>query len=104
MKTCSKCGETKPLSEFYKSGKNNSKAAGQKYRSDCKDCCRGPAQKRYKKYYKKNKDKVIEKGKKYYKDNGDARREYQRDYYGKNREKEIKKVRDWQERKKREEQ
>jgi hypothetical protein len=33
MKTCTKCGKTKELDEFYKYDKDK-----QKYRSDCKSC------------------------------------------------------------------
>ena len=50
MKTCTKCGETKPLSEFsaddaYKDG----------YQSHCKDCKRAYARERY----AKNRDREL---------------------------------------------
>jgi hypothetical protein len=38
VRTCGTCGETKPLSEFYKDGKD--KEGNVKYRRDCKECYR----------------------------------------------------------------
>ena len=38
VRMCGTCGETKPLSEFYKDGKD--KEGNVKYRRDCKDCYR----------------------------------------------------------------
>lgn len=38
VRTCGTCGETKPLSAFYKDGKD--KEGNVKYRRDCKDCYR----------------------------------------------------------------
>jgi len=38
VRTCGTCGEIKPLSEFYKDGKD--KEGNVKYRRDCKDCYR----------------------------------------------------------------
>lgn len=51
-KTCTKCGVTKPLSEFYK-------REGGKYgvRADCKDCCKDRFNRRHKEYYPKNVEK-----------------------------------------------
>ena len=38
VRMCGTCGETKPLSEFYRDGKD--KEGNVKYRRDCKDCYR----------------------------------------------------------------
>jgi len=38
VRLCGTCGETKPLSEFYKDGKD--KEGNVKYRRDCKECYR----------------------------------------------------------------
>ena len=38
VRMCGTCGETKPLSEFYKDGKD--KEGNVKYRRDCKECYR----------------------------------------------------------------
>jgi len=35
-RTCSTCGETKPLDQFYKDGKDSKGRV--RYRRDCKDC------------------------------------------------------------------
>lgn len=35
-RTCGTCGETKPLDQFYKDGKDNKGRV--RYRRDCKDC------------------------------------------------------------------
>lgn len=37
-RTCSNCEENKPVSEFYKDGKDSD--GNDKYRRDCKDCYR----------------------------------------------------------------
>lgn len=58
-KTCSKCGETKPLSEYYKGGKGSRYADG--YRSQCKQC-----QSEYQtKWFKKNKDYADKRAREY---------------------------------------
>ena len=49
-KKCTKCGETKPLSEFYV---NANKRTG--YNPECKDCSKALSSE----YRKKNKDKVL---------------------------------------------
>jgi hypothetical protein len=55
MKTCKKCTETKPLSEFYKNGYTHLKPGREKkYRSDCKVCCNLNT----KKYLNANSDKI----------------------------------------------
>lgn len=55
MKKCTKCKNEKELSEFYNG------------RGKCKDCYSLAS----KKYYKKNKDKILKDATRYYKDNKD---------------------------------
>lgn len=50
-KKCYVCKEVKSLSEFYR---NRSKKDG--YKLECKACCKTPATKYSKAYYRKNKD------------------------------------------------
>jgi len=90
-KRCSKCGEVKPVSEFYKQ-------KGGKYGvcSQCKEC-----RKKYRKenvgrrtqylreYYEKNKDKLKKKAEEYLKVNRARAKKYQREYYKNNTEKII---------------
>jgi len=75
VKTCSKCGETKPIDEFCK-GRNVCKICRSQYDKE---------------YYLKNKDKIRERDKEYQKENRlenkDNIREYQKEYWLKNREK-----------------
>lgn len=63
-KTCSKCGETKPLEEFHKSP---SGADG--YRGYCKECQKEKA----KAYYKANKERHAASGKAWYEANKERR-------------------------------
>ena len=49
----------------------------------------------FKKYYKKNKSKLLKKQNKYYEKNKDKRLEYQSDYYKKNKDNEKKRIRKW---------
>jgi len=55
-KICTKCGEEKELSEFYKK-----EISRNSFYSNCKECC--------KKYYQNNKEKIKENVKKYKKNN-----------------------------------
>ena len=69
MKTCTKCGETKPLSEFsaddaYKDG----------YQSHCKDCKRAYARERY----AKNRDRELARVKAWHEKNPGKAAEYRR--------------------------
>ena len=85
MKTCTKCGETKPLDDFHR---NRTKASG--WRSRCRECdakCR-------RRYYEENRDKVLENRRRYYEENRDKVLENQRRYLEKNRDK----VREYQRR------
>ena len=63
MKSCSKCKELKPLTEF---SKDKNKTSG--YNSQCKTCI--------KEYYKANVDKIKEQKKEYYKANVDKFKQY----------------------------
>ena len=57
MKTCIKCDETKPLTEFYKDSN-----VPDGYRSDCKTC-----KKAYQsEYYIKNSDEICKRNRGYY--------------------------------------
>ena len=77
-KTCTKCGETKPLDDFHR---NKTGAGGR--RPDCKECVR-----EYKRsYYEENRDKRLEYSRRYYEENRDKAREYNRSYYEENRDK-----------------
>ena len=84
MKRCPACYKVKEDSEFYK---DRHKPSG--LRSRCKDCEKSMANKRNKKYYNANREKLIEKSKEYYQNNKEARKKYYRDFYKDNREKEL---------------
>lgn len=45
MKTCTQCGQTKPITEFHKAGLNPS--GTQRYRSTCKTCANAREAERY---------------------------------------------------------
>jgi hypothetical protein len=76
MKTCTKCKGTFPFSEFRK---QSSTKDGLKYY--CKGCDDGVA----KKYYEKNKNKIVSSVKQWQKDNPSKVREYKKSYYSKNK-------------------
>lgn len=93
-KTCTKCGETKPLDGFYR---DKGKADGRS--PHCKECER----ERYRCYYEENRDKRreyfrryreenlderLEYERRYREENSDKKREYVRRYYKENRDKE----------------
>ena len=61
-KTCVKCDETKPLTDFYKELKGHDG-----YRNDCKTC----KQEYQGEYYIKNRDKIIKHNNDYYATNCD---------------------------------
>ena len=105
-KTCTKCGETKPLDDFHR---DKTGAGGR--RPDCKECRRGYSRRyreenrderreydrRYReenrdelreralRYREENRDKRLEYGLRYYEENRDELREYKRRYYEENR-------------------
>ena len=74
MKTCTKCKQTLPLTEFYK---NSSKKSG--LQSSCKKCI--------KKYRQKNKEKIKQYKLKQYQKNKEKILEQQAEYRKKNRKK-----------------
>lgn len=83
VKTCTKCHETKPLSEF------NIRRDTGKYRNECKAC-------RYKArqdYYRENKQKLSDYNKNYREQNADHIKEKSKEYYEKNRERVLEKQR-----------
>ena len=67
MKTCTKCNETKPYSEF---SKDRSKKDG--YKSNCKDCCKA--------YRAKNIEHLREYDREYYKENKEELRKFRKAY------------------------
>ena len=75
-KTCTKCGETKPLDDFHR---NKTGAGGR--RPDCKECVR-----EYKRrHYEENRDKVRERNRRYREENRDKVRERKHRYREENR-------------------
>jgi hypothetical protein len=85
-KTCTKCGEWKPLEEFYKS-----KSGKFGRRSCCKKCQAGM----FRKYREKNPEKVRERKRKWYEENSEKVREYFRKYREENLEKVRERQRKW---------
>ena len=77
-KTCAKCGETKPLDDFYR---DKTGAGGR--RPDCKECVREYSRR----YYEENRDKVRERKCRYREENRDKVRESERRYREENRDK-----------------
>ena len=78
MKTCPKCKEEKPFSEFHK---NRAKKDG--YQNQCKVCRKAINKLTYDKYGEKNRERA----RKYAKENKERRKEYARKYTQENREK-----------------
>ena len=76
MKICTKCKESKALGAFRR---QNSTKDGLKYY--CKECDDATA----KRYYKKNKKKIITKVTQWQKDNPTKVKDYKKSYYGKNK-------------------
>ena len=74
MKVCTKCKEAKALGAFRR---QSSTKDGLKY--FCKECDDATA----KKYYKKNKKKIITKVTQWQKDNPNKVKEYKKSYYSK---------------------
>ena len=87
-KTCTKCGETKPLDDFHR---NKTGVGGR--RSDCKKCVR-----EYRRsYYEENRDKRLEYARRYHEENRDKRLEYSRRSHGENRDKRLESQRSYYE-------
>ena len=76
MKICTKCKEEKSLEDFRK---QSSTKDGLKYY--CKECDDRTA----KKYYERNKNKIISKVTQWQKENPDKVKSYKKSYYGKNK-------------------
>ena len=105
-KTCTKCGETKPLDDFHR---DKTRSGGR--RSDCKECRREYSRRyreenrderreydrryreenrdelreRARRYREENRDKRLGDQRRYYEENRDELREYKRRYYEENR-------------------
>lgn len=77
-KTCTKCGETKPLDGFHR---DKTGAGGR--RPDCKECVREYTHR----YLEENRDKERERTRRYHEENRDKRLEYARRYREENRDK-----------------
>lgn len=75
MKTCTKCNQIKPLTEYCKKRKG--------YNSRCKHCCRAYN----KKWSENNRDKKRACDKKYYENNSEKKRAYVKKYRENNRDK-----------------
>ena len=88
MKTCRKCGETKPLTEFYKKSSakdghaNHCKSCVKKYQQENKEAIN----ERYKQYYQKNKEAIAERKRHHREENREAFLERERRYKQENRE------------------
>ena len=76
MKTCTKCGETKPLDDFHR---NRSKAYGRNIW--CRECTAEGKRR----YYEENRDKVRECNRRYREENRDKGLERHRRYHEENR-------------------
>lgn len=97
MKKCSKCGETKELSEFF-----NNKVMSDGKSNYCKKCHSEEAKSRKeiykeKKYYLNRKEKASEYGKKYYQENKERLSEIRKVYREKNKEKQRELSKKWYE-------
>ncbi len=58
MKQCSKCGESKPYSDF---NTRLNRYGKEYYRSDCKDCERARKREHFREtYYPENKERIID--------------------------------------------
>jgi len=84
MKSCSKCKEVKPLSEFHKSGNG--------FKSRCKSCIKEDSHNRY----TNNKEHIGKVNKYYVINNRDKVNSIAREYYKNNREKCLSRTLKWQ--------
>ena len=75
-KTCTKCGETKPLDDFHR---HKTGAGGR--RPDCKECRREYSRR----YREENRDKTLDYQRRYYEENRDKERERKHRYREENR-------------------
>lgn len=82
MEVCKMCGIEKELSEYFVESNNT------EIDSYCKSCYKQVQKKEYnRKYYEKNKEKIIEYQKKYYEENTEQTKEYKKTYNELNSEK-----------------
>lgn len=88
MKTCTKCGETKPLDGFCR---DRSRADGRQAR--CRECMAEYARR----YHDANRDKELERKRKWREENRDKAEEHQRRYREENRDKVQERQRRWRE-------
>ena len=84
MKTCTKCGETKPLDDFHR---DRSCADGR--RSQCREC----SVKDRRRYHEENRDKVLERKRRYHEENRDKEWERNRRWREENRDKNLERKR-----------
>lgn len=89
-KTCTKCGETKPVSEFHRSVSRHGKVG---FRADCKVCRRSTA----KKWAAENPERVAEKNAKYRSEHADELKDYIREWRKNNPEKQRLAKKNWYE-------
>ena len=75
-KTCTKCGETKPLDGFHRD-----KGTADGRRGKCKECVREYDRR----YREENRDKILDRKRIYYEENRDERLERDRRYHKENR-------------------
>ena len=94
-KACSKCGEVKPLEEFFVESKVKSGRG-----ASCKECRKAQIKKYRvenrdeiavyrKKYYEENRDEVLARNRKHYEENRDKELARGKKYYKENRDKEL---------------
>jgi hypothetical protein len=81
MKECSKCGETKDVSEYGKRRKNKDGLA-----CCCKECARQQVRQCRQKYYQNNKESILARRRQYYQDNRESILARDRQYHHANRE------------------
>ena len=86
MKTCSKCGETKPFAEFHKHKRNKDGYA---------NCCKSCVAVRGRRWREDNKEAIAERKRQYYQENKEAILEYHRRYREENREAVLERKRQW---------
>jgi len=101
MKACSKCGENKDESQFYKDKRFKSGL-----RSDCKTCQntrtsqwrrlnREKTNLSCRKYYERNKEKWVERNKSLPEEKRQQKLDYMCEYHAKNRERVVKRLKEW---------
>lgn len=76
-KVCTKCGERKPVSEFYQTKARNGQLS-----SFCKDCTKSM----HREFYLANKERILQRQREDYRKNGKPRKPYNRGQYEKYKE------------------